>query len=146
MASPSVEDYIKIIYTARHDGPAVSTQELAERMGVSGPAVSKMLKRLTQLRLAVHTPYHGVDLTPAGEKMALEIIRHHRLLERYLTEALGYSWEDVHAEAERLEHHISEEFEERIDALLGHPTTCPHGRPVILRLSIKDIERGFHRT
>lgn len=133
MASPSVEDYIKIIYTARHADPAVSTQELAERMGVSGPAVSKMLKRLTQLRLAVHTPYHGVELTPAGEKMALEIIRHHRLLERYLTEALGYSWEDVHAEAERLEHHISEEFEERIDALLGHPTTCPHGDPIPTR-------------
>lgn len=133
MASPSVEDYIKAIYKAQNAGPHVTTQELAERMRVSAPAVSKMLKRLTQLRLAVHTPYHGVGLTEAGEKMALEIIRHHRLLERYLTEALGYSWEDVHAEAERLEHYISEEFEERIDALLGHPTTCPHGDPIPTR-------------
>ena len=133
MASPSVEDYIKAIYKAQNAGPHVTTQELAERMRVSAPAVSKMLKRLTQLRLAVHTPYHGVGLTEAGEKMALEIIRHHRLLERYLTEALGYGWEDVHAEAERLEHHISEEFEERIDALLGHPTTCPHGDPIPTR-------------
>ena len=133
MASPSVEDYIKAIYTAQNAATHVTTQELAERMRVSAPAVSKMLKRLTQLRLALHTPYHGVKLSETGEKMALEIIRHHRLLERYLTEALGYSWEDVHAEAERLEHHISEEFEERIDALLGHPTTCPHGDPIPTR-------------
>jgi DtxR family Mn-dependent transcriptional regulator len=74
-----------------------------------------------------------VRLTPAGEKIALEIVRHHRLLERYLVQALGYSWDEVHAEAEKLEHHISEEFEERIDALLGHPTTCPHGDPIPAR-------------
>ena len=92
-----------------------------------------MLKRLTELRLVDHTPYQGVRLTEAGEKMALEIIRHHRLLELYLVQALGYGWDEVHAEAERLEHHISEEFEARIDALLGHPTACPHGDPIPTR-------------
>jgi len=133
MSSPSVEDYIKAIYKARQESDAVSTQDLAARVQVSAAAVSKMLKRLTALRLADHTPYHGVQLTAAGEKMALEIIRHHRLLELYLVQALGYGWDEVHAEAERLEHHISEEFEAKIDALLGHPTACPHGDPIPTR-------------
>ena len=133
MASPSVEDYIKAIYKARLETGVVSTQDLAARVQVSAAAVSKMLKRLTQLRLADHTPYHGVRLSETGEKMALEIIRHHRLLELYLVQALGYGWDEVHAEAERLEHHISEEFEDRIDALLGHPTSCPHGDPIPTR-------------
>lgn len=133
MSSPSVEDYIKAIYKAHQQAGEVSTQDLAARIQVSAAAVSKMLKRLTELRLVDHTPYHGVLLTPAGEKMALEIIRHHRLLELYLVQALGYEWDAVHAEAERLEHHISEEFEERIDALLGHPAACPHGDPIPTR-------------
>lgn len=133
MASPSVEDYIKAIYKAQADSDNVTTQDLAARVGVSAPAVSKMLRRLAALRLIEHTPYQGVRLTEAGEKMALEIIRHHRLLEIYLVQALGYSWDEVHAEAERLEHHISEEFEERIDALLGRPATCPHGDPIPTR-------------
>ncbi|HLK56478.1 MAG TPA: metal-dependent transcriptional regulator [Chthonomonadaceae bacterium] len=133
MASPSVEDYIKAIYKAQADAETVTTQDIAGRVQVSAPAVSKMLKRLTELRLIEHTPYQGVRLTPAGEKMALEIIRHHRLLELYLVQALGYSWDEVHEEAERLEHHISEEFEARIDALLGHPTACPHGDPIPTR-------------
>jgi len=131
--SPSIEDYIKAIYKARLDADVVTTQELAGRVGVSAPAVSKMLKRLTELRLVAHSPYQGVRLTEAGEKVALEIIRHHRLLELYLAQALGYEWDAVHAEAERLEHHISEEFEERIDALLGYPTACPHGDPIPTR-------------
>ena len=133
MSSPSVEDYIKAIYKAGQDSSEVSTLDVAARMQVSAAAVSKMLKRLTELRLVDHAPYHGVHLTPAGEKMALEIIRHHRLLELYLVQALGYEWDEVHEEAERLEHHISEEFEERIDALLGHPTACPHGDPIPTR-------------
>jgi DtxR family Mn-dependent transcriptional regulator len=133
MSSPSVEDYIKAVYKAQNETGEVSTQDLAERVGVSAPAVSKMLKRLTELRLITHTPYRGVALTEAGQKMALEIIRHHRLLERYLVEALGFGWDEVHEEAERLEHHISEEFEERIDRLLGHPTACPHGDPIPTR-------------
>src|SRR5258706_2270361 len=116
MLSPSVEDYVKAIYKAHAARGNVATQELAEALQVSAPAVSKMLRRLTELRLIVHTPYQGVLLTEAGEKMALEIIRHHRLLELYLVEALGYTWDEVHQEAERLEHHISEEFEARIDA------------------------------
>src|SRR5438270_6128374 len=113
MSSPSVEDYIKAIYKAQADSGDVTTQDLAARVRVSPPAVSKMLKRLTELRLVEHTPYQGVRLTEAGEKMALEIIRHHRLLELYLVQALGYGWDEVHQEAERLEHYISEEFEAR---------------------------------
>src|SRR5947209_6036676 len=108
MATPSVEDYIKAIYHAQADSDDVTTQDLAGRVGVSAPAVSKMLRRLSELRLIAHTPYQGVRLTGAGEKMALEIIRHHRLLELYLVQALGYGWDEVHEEAERLEHHISE--------------------------------------
>jgi DtxR family Mn-dependent transcriptional regulator len=133
MTSPSVENYIKAIYQARQEIGEATTADLAARLGVSPPAASKMLKRLTELRLVEHTRYQSVQLTPAGEKMALEIIRHHRLLEIYLVQALGYSWDEVHEEAERLEHHISEEFEERIDMLLGHPTACPHGDPIPTR-------------
>ncbi len=133
MASPSVEDYLKAIYKAQADSSEVTTNDVAARVQVSAAAVSKMLKRLTLLRLVSHTPYQGVRLTASGEQMALEIIRHHRLLERYLVEALGYSWDTVHQEAERLEHHISEEFETRIDELLGYPATCPHGDPIPAR-------------
>jgi DtxR family Mn-dependent transcriptional regulator len=133
MLSPSVEDYIKAIYKAHAENGNVATQELADRLGVSPPAVSKMMHRLVELRLISHTPYQGVKLTRAGDKMALEIIRHHRLLELYLVQAMGYSWDSVHEEAERLEHHISEEFEDRIDRLLGHPSTCPHGDPIPTR-------------
>lgn len=133
MATPSVEDYVKAIYTAHAEHGNVASQELAERLGVSAPAVSKMLRRLAELKLTIRTPHQGVRLTRAGERMALEIIRHHRLLERYLVQAMGYSWDRVHEEAERLEHHISEEFEDRIDVLLGHPATCPHGDPIPTR-------------
>lgn len=133
MLSPSVEDYIKAIYKTHAENGNVATQELAHRLGVSAPAVSKMLRRLVELRLISHTPYQVVKLTRAGEKMALEIIRHHRLIELYLVEAMGFSWDSVHDEAERLEHHISEEFEDRIDQLLGHPATCPHGDPIPTR-------------
>ena len=133
MSSASVEDYIKGIYSAYSETGVVTTQDLAARLQVSAPAVSKMLKRLAELRLITHSPYHQICLTDAGEKMALEIIRHHRLLERYLVEALGYEWDEVHAEAERLEHYISEEFEERIDTLLGRPECCPHGDPIPAR-------------
>lgn len=133
MTSPSIEDYVKAIYKASLETQTVLTQDLAIRVGVTAPAVSRMLKRLSELNLAAHTPYAGVTLTPAGEKIAIEIVRHHRLLERYLVEALGYSWDAVHDEAEKLEHHISEEFEDKIDALLGYPTTCPHGDPIPAR-------------
>lgn len=133
MPSPSVEDYIKAIYKAHAEHGNVATQDLAGRLSVSAPAVSKMLRKLSELRLISHTPYQGIKLTRAGEKMALEIIRHHRLIELYLVQAMGYSWDSVHEEAERLEHHISEAFEDRIDQLLGHPATCPHGDPIPTR-------------
>lgn len=133
MLSPSVEDYIKAIYKAGSDTGTVATQDLAGRLGVSAPAVSKMMRRLAELGLISHTPYQSVELTRSGEKMALEIIRHHRLLELYLVQAMGFTWDNVHEEAERLEHHISEEFENRIDELLHHPATCPHGDPIPTR-------------
>jgi DtxR family Mn-dependent transcriptional regulator len=136
MLSPSVEDYIKAIYKARSDTGNVTTQDLADRLGVSPPAVSKMMRRLAELNLISHSPYQRVDLTPPGEKMALEIIRHHRLLELYLVQAMGFTWDSVHEEAERLEHHISEEFESRIDELLGYPAACPHGDPIPTRAGV----------
>jgi DtxR family Mn-dependent transcriptional regulator len=92
-----------------------------------------MIKKLAELNLITHTPYQGVQLTPAGEKIALEVLRHHRLLELYLVEALGYSWDEVHEEAEALEHYISEKFEARIAAFLGEPTVDPHGDPIPTR-------------
>ncbi len=130
MATPSVEDYLKAIYKVELEADAVTAQDIAAKLQVSAAAVSKMLKRLQELRLVDHTPYQNITLTSSGRKMALEIVRHHRLLELYLVEALGYSWDEVHVEAERLEHHISEEFEQRIDTLMGHPTRCPHGDPI----------------
>jgi DtxR family Mn-dependent transcriptional regulator len=133
-ASPAItaamEDYLKTIYRLEEDGLPASTQAIAERMNVAAPSVTGMLKRLAELRLIRYERYRSVELTPTGRKAALEIVRHHRLLERYLAEALGYSWDEVHDEAERLEHTISEEFEARIDAALGFPTVDPHGDPI----------------
>jgi DtxR family Mn-dependent transcriptional regulator len=125
-----MEDYLKVIYLLSEDGQRVTTQLIAERLTVAAPSVTGMIKRLADLHLVNHERYRSVALTPAGRKAALEIVRHHRLLELYLAEALGYSWDQVHDEAERLEHTISEEFEERIDAALGYPTTDPHGHPI----------------
>ena len=130
MLSEAVQDYLKTIYTLQEQGGAVSTSALAEAMGVAAASATGMVKKLAGLKLARHNPYQGVILTKAGEKMALEVIRHHRLLELYLAEALGYSWDKVHAEAERLEHVISEEFEEKIFEALGRPTRDPHGDPI----------------
>jgi DtxR family Mn-dependent transcriptional regulator len=130
MATQSVEDYLKAIYKLQGDEETVSTSALAARVRTTPAAVTKMLRHLQKLKLVTYAPYHGVRLTDAGERIALEVIRHHRLLERYLMEALGYDWDEVHDEAERLEHVISEDFEARIDRLLGHPTACPHGDPI----------------
>ncbi|MDE2125711.1 MAG: metal-dependent transcriptional regulator [Armatimonadetes bacterium] len=129
-ATRSVEDYIKAIYHLSAESTDATTRNLAGRLAVSGPAVSKMLRRLTAMGLIEHERGRPVRLSSTGRLMALEMVRHHRLLELYLVEALGYGWDTVHDEAERLEHHISEEFENRIDALLGHPTFCPHGDPI----------------
>jgi DtxR family Mn-dependent transcriptional regulator len=130
MRTEAVEDYLKAIYLLETGQGSVTTVALAERLEVSAPSATGMLKKLAELKLVKHAPYHGVVLTAAGRKIALEVIRHHRLLELYLSEALGYSWDKVHAEAEKLEHHISEEFEDRIAALLGNPVTDPHGDPI----------------
>src|SRR3954453_15904843 len=130
--SSAVQDYAKAIYSLerRADGGAVSTNELAERLGVSAASASGMVKKLDGLGLVEHAPYKGVVLTPRGMKVALEVIRHHRLLERYLAEELGVPWDRVHDEAEVLEHVLSEELEELIAAKLGHPTIDPHGDPI----------------
>lgn len=125
-----MEDYLKRIYRLQADGHDVATQQLADELGYSGPSVTNMMKRLHELRLVEHTPYHGVRLTPAGERVALEVVRHHRLLELYLAETLGYEWDKVHEEAERLEHHVSDELEARMDSALGYPTHDPHGDPI----------------
>ena len=130
MRTAAVEDYVKTIYKLQNQTDTVSTSALAERTGTSAAAVTKMLKHLAEAKLVAYTPYHGVRLTSMGEKIALEVIRHHRLLELYLAQAMGYSWDQVDAEAEKLEHVISEDFEARIDALLGHPRACPHGDPI----------------
>jgi len=129
--SVAVQDYAKAIYSLqRRSEESVSTSAIAERLGVSPASTSAMVKRLESLGLAKHEPYHGVVLTPAGKRVALEVIRHHRLLELYLAEALGMPWDRVHEEAEVLEHAISSELSALIAAKLGNPTHDPHGDPI----------------
>lgn len=130
--SATVQDYAKAIYSLeqRGEGGAVTTNALAERLGVSAASASGMVKKLDGLGLVEHVPYKGVVLTTRGKKVALEVLRHHRLLERYLAEELGVPWDRVHDEAEVLEHVLSEELEELIAAKLGHPTIDPHGDPI----------------
>jgi DtxR family Mn-dependent transcriptional regulator len=126
----AMQDYLKEIHKLRMEGRRATTSAIAERMGVRPPSVTAMLKRLSALGLANHAPYRAVELTPAGERVALEVIRHHRLLEQYLTQALGLGLDEVHSEADRLEHALSEELEARIDRSLGYPTHDPHGDPI----------------
>ncbi len=129
--SSAVEDYAKAIYALQQRaGDAVSTNALAERLGVTPASASGMVKRLCELGLVEHRPYHGVTLTESGRRVALEVMRHHRLLELYLVESLGVPWDRVHDEAEVLEHVLSDELEELIAAKLGHPTHDPHGDPI----------------
>ena len=124
----AMEDYLKALFELGEND--VKPRDLAAAVGVSSASVTGMLQKLAQLRLVTYRKYHGASLTPAGRELALETLRHHRLLETYLARALGYGWHEVHDEAERLEHVISEDFEERVDALLGHPTHDPHGDPI----------------
>jgi DtxR family Mn-dependent transcriptional regulator len=133
MQTQTVEDYLKAIYELEQEGERLATTALAERLGVTPASVTGMLKKLARLKLVVHRPYRGVELTESGRKIALEVIRHHRLVELYLAEALGVPWDRVHDEAEKWEHVLSEDLEDRIDALLGHPTTDPHGAPIPTR-------------
>jgi DtxR family transcriptional regulator, Mn-dependent transcriptional regulator len=127
----AVEDYAKTIYAlARRDAGPVGTSELAADLGVSPGTVTAMLKRMAESGLVEYEPYHGVALTEAGERVALEVIRHHRLIESYLADALDMPWDRVHDEAEVLEHYISEDLERRIAEKLGDPSRDPHGDPI----------------
>jgi DtxR family transcriptional regulator, Mn-dependent transcriptional regulator len=126
----SIQDYLKEIYKLQEGDGRVSVTALAREQGVAAGSASEMVKKLAALELVDHEPYKGVRLTAAGERVAVEVIRHHRLLELYLAETLGLHVDDVHAEADRLEHVISEELEARIDKSLGFPTHDPHGDPI----------------
>ena len=131
LRSPAIDDYAKAIFAlqSRANEP-VSTSALAERLSITPGSVSAMLKKLDELGLVTHEPYRGVRLTAKGRRVALEVIRHHRLLERFLADALGMPWDRVHAEAEVLEHVLSEELEELIATKLGNPSMDPHGDPI----------------
>jgi DtxR family transcriptional regulator, Mn-dependent transcriptional regulator len=126
----SVEDYLKAIYRLTPEGRPASTSEIAHLLELSAPSVSGMVKRLSELGLLEHLPYKGVQLTSEGRRAALRMVRRHRLIESYLVEFLGYSWDTVHQEAERLEHAVSDTLVERMAAALGHPTVDPHGDPI----------------
>ena len=129
--SASAQDYAKAVYALEaHEGAAVSTNDLAERLGVTPGSVSAMVRKLSDVGLVEHEPYHGVRLTAQGRRVALEVLRHHRLIELFLSEELGMSWDRVHAEAEVLEHVLSEDLEQLISARLGDPTVDPHGDPI----------------
>ena len=144
MQTQAVEDYLKTIYELQAEGGKVSTTSLSEQLAVAPASVTGMVKKLAKMKLVVHEPYQGVELTPAGEKIALEVIRHHRLVESYLAEALGVPWDKVHEEADRWEHVLSEEMEDLMDDKLGHPTTDPHGAPIPARdgtIPISDLRR-----
>jgi len=130
MQTQAVEDYLKTIYELQEEGGKVSTTRLSEQLGVAPASVTGMVKKLASMKLVAHEPYQGVELTPSGEKIALEVVRHHRLVESYLAEALGVPWDKVHEEADRWEHVLSEEMEDLMDDKLGHPTTDPHGAPI----------------
>jgi DtxR family transcriptional regulator, Mn-dependent transcriptional regulator len=153
--SPAVQDYLKAIAKAELAGERATTTLLARALGVAAPSATAMSKRLAELGLVERTPYHGVALTEAGRSLALEAVRHHRLLERYLVETLGLSIADAHAEADRLEHALSEAVEARIDSALGFPESDPHGDPIPdskLRVrvakwqSLSELEPGESRT
>jgi DtxR family transcriptional regulator, Mn-dependent transcriptional regulator len=126
----SQEDYLKALYHLHGDSRPVPTRDLAQRLGISSPSVSEMVNRLVAQGLVEHDRYRGQQLTRDGRKVALELVRHHRLLEMFLVQVLGYSWDEVHEEAERLEHVISERMEQRIFELLGRPELDPHGHAI----------------
>ncbi|HEU0246408.1 MAG TPA: metal-dependent transcriptional regulator [Gaiellaceae bacterium] len=151
----AVQNYLKAIYALESSEERVTTSALAGRMGVSAPSATAMTKRLAELGLVERAPYRGVALTDEGRLGALEMLRHHRLLERYLVDRLGLSLHEVHAEAELLEHALSEELEAKIDAELGYPTHDPHGDPIPdrelrvahgLQRTLIDLEPGDRTT
>lgn len=126
----SVEDYLKAIYRLGAAGRPVSTSQIAQRLELSAPSVTGMIKRLADQGLLEHVPYKGVQLTHAGRRVALRMLRRHRLIEAYLVAFLGYTWDTVHAEAERLEHAVSDALVERMAQTLGNPDVDPHGDPI----------------
>ncbi|NDJ75093.1 MAG: metal-dependent transcriptional regulator [Chloroflexi bacterium] len=128
--SEAIEDFLKAVYLLQQEHDRVQTSILAESLGITAPSTTEMAKKLAKANLLVHEPYRGVRLTEAGERVALEIVRHHRLLELFLVQALGYSWDEVHEEAERLEHAVSDLLAQRIAEYLGHPRYDPHGDPI----------------
>lgn len=130
MKNQVIEDYVKAIFEIESETAKVSTNALAKRLKVTPASITGMIKKLSEMNLVTYERYQGVRLQPAGRKIALEVLRHHRLIELFLSEALGVPWDQVHEEAERWEHVISEDVEDRIDALLGHPTRDPHGSPI----------------
>lgn len=130
MHTAAVEDYLKATYEIARLGGHVTTSALAERLGVTPASVTGMVKKLASMRLVKHERYRGFKLTPSGRRIAIEVIRHHRLIETYLHDALGMPWDQIHDEAEKWEHVLSEELEARMDAALGHPTNDPHGSPI----------------
>lgn len=128
--SEAIEDFLKAVYMLQQEHDRVQTSALAEALDISAPSITEMAKKLAKANLVAHEPYRGIRLTPEGERVALEIVRHHRLLELFLVRALGYTWDEVHAEAERLEHAVSERLAERIAEYLGNPRYDPHGDPI----------------
>lgn len=133
MRTQAVEDYLKAIHKIGHSQGKITISALAERLGVAPASATGMVKKMAAMHLVTHEPYRGVLLTETGRQIALEVIRHHRLIELYLAKALGVPWDRVHAEAEKWEHVLSEDIEERIDSFLGHPTVDPHGAPIPAR-------------
>jgi DtxR family Mn-dependent transcriptional regulator len=125
-----IEDFLKTVYRLQKESERVRTNAIAEALEITAPSAHDLINRCTEMGLVDHVSHRGVRLTEKGERIALEVMRHHRLLELYLVEALGYSWDEVHEEADNLEHYISEKLEARIAAALGHPTIDPHGDPI----------------
>ena len=144
--APRISDCLKVIYAMQERGLKVTTSAVHEQLGVSDATVTMLFKDFAEAGWVEHTPYRGVRLTPLGERKAMEVIRHHRLLELYLARELGYSWDKVHDEADKLEHVISEEFEDRLDALLGYPTVDPHGDPIPSKDGIISVRKGCMLT
>ena len=133
MQTQAVEDYLKTIYEIEREQGKVATTVLADQLGVAPASVTGMIKKLAEMDLVAYEPYQGVVLTQTGRRVALEVIRHHRLIELFLAKTLDVPWDQVHAEAHKIEHVLSEDLVDRIDAALGHPTTDPHGAPIPTR-------------
>jgi DtxR family transcriptional regulator, Mn-dependent transcriptional regulator len=144
--APRISDCLKVIFAMQERGQKISTSAVSEQLGVSDATVTMLFKDFAEAGWVEHTPYRGVRLTALGERKAMEVIRHHRLLELYLARELGYSWDKVHDEADKLEHVISEEFEDKLDALLGYPTVDPHGDPIPSKDGVISLRKGCTLT